>query len=151
MHLKEQYSEGEDSYSDRGKIKQLVNKYSDHISLPIQMRKEVWQEDVKEDENDDAPAGGEMVLTDEWENINKASALWTRSASEIEDDGSMSISTKTSLMIWMRHSHGRITVSKVAFSILSCYIFRKKPLLIYILDDQQDGLKLYVKRVFIMD
>ena len=50
------------------------------------MRKEVWQEDVKEGDDDDTPAGGEMVLTDEWETINKASALWTRSASEIEDE-----------------------------------------------------------------
>ena len=87
LHLKEEYSEGEDNYLDRGKIKRLVNKYSDHISLPIQMRKEVWQEDVKEEGDDsDAPAGGQMVLTDEWETINKASALWTRSASEVEDD-----------------------------------------------------------------
>ena len=42
LHLKEEYSEGEDNYLDRSKIKQLVNKYSDHINLPIQMRKEVW-------------------------------------------------------------------------------------------------------------
>ena len=42
LHLKEEYAEGEDDYLDRGKIKRLVNKYSDHISLPIQMRKEVW-------------------------------------------------------------------------------------------------------------
>ena len=41
LHLKEEFTEGEDNYLDRNKLKQLVNKYSDHISLPIQMRKEV--------------------------------------------------------------------------------------------------------------
>jgi len=93
LHLKEEFTEGEDNYLDRNKLKRLVNKYSDHISLPIQMRKEVWQEDVSEDvegEVDEYGAAvspsGEMVLTDEWETINKASALWTRSSSEIEDE-----------------------------------------------------------------
>ena len=49
------------------------------------MRKEVWQEDEVE-EGSDTPANGQMLLTDEWETINKASALWTRSSSEIEDE-----------------------------------------------------------------
>ena len=92
MHLKDEFVEREDgeySYLDRYKIKSLVSKYSDHISLPIQMRKEVWQEDANQDDNDEnAPAvpNGEMIVTDEWETINKASALWTRTPSEIDDD-----------------------------------------------------------------
>ena len=85
LHLKEQYSEGEDSYLDRGKIKQLVNKYSDHISLPIQMRKQEWQDEL--DDNGEVVAGkGKYITTDEYETINQANALWTRSPSDISDD-----------------------------------------------------------------
>ncbi|HCH27244.1 MULTISPECIES: molecular chaperone HtpG [Psychrobacter] len=155
LHLKEEYSEGEDNYLDRGKIKRLVNKYSDHISLPIQMRKEVWQEYVKEegaDENDssDAPAGGQMVLTDEWETINKASALWTRSASEIEDDEYVDFYKNITYdmddpLTW---THNRVE-GRVQYTQL-LYIPKKAPMDLYT-REQQHGLKLYVKRVFIMD
>ena len=155
LHLKEEYSEGEDNYLDRGKIKRLVNKYSDHISLPIQMRKEVWQEDVKEegaDENDssDAPAGSQMVLTDEWETINKASALWTRSASEIEDDEYVDFYKNITYdmddpLTW---THNRVE-GRVQYTQL-LYIPKKAPMDLYT-REQQHGLKLYVKRVFIMD
>ncbi|WP_348549462.1 molecular chaperone HtpG [Psychrobacter sp. KFRI-CH2-11] len=155
LHLKEEYSEGEDNYLDRGKIKRLVNKYSDHISLPIQMRKEVWQEDVKEkgaNENDssDAPAGGQMVLTDEWETINKASALWTRSASEIEDDEYVDFYKNITYdmddpLTW---THNRVE-GRVQYTQL-LYIPKKAPMDLYT-REQQHGLKLYVKRVFIMD
>lgn len=154
LHLKEQYSEGEDSYLDRGKIKQLVNKYSDHISLPIQMRKEVWQEDVKEEgddsEENSAPTSGEMVLTDEWETINKASALWTRTASEIEDEEYIDFYKNITYdmdapLAW---THNRVE-GRVQYTQL-LYIPKKAPVDLYT-RDQQHGLKLYVKRVFIMD
>ena len=154
LHLKEQYAEGEDNYLDRGKIKRLVNKYSDHISLPIQMRKEVWQEDVKEEGDDSdtssASAGGEMVLTDEWETINKASALWTRSASEIEDDEYVDFYKNITYdfdepLTW---THNRVE-GRVQYTQL-LYIPKKAPVDLYT-REQQHGLKLYVKRVFIMD
>ena len=154
LHLKEEYSEGEDNYLDRGKIKRLVNKYSDHISLPIQMRKEVWQEDVKEEDQDseasNTPAGGEMVLTDEWETINKASALWTRSASEIEDDEYVDFYKNITYdmdapLTW---THNRVE-GRVQYTQL-LYIPKKAPVDLYT-REQQHGLKLYVKRVFIMD
>jgi len=151
LHLKEEYSEGEDNYLDRGKIKRLVNKYSDHISLPIQMRKEVWQEDVKEEGDDsDAPAGGQMVLTDEWETINKASALWTRSASEVEDDEYVDFYKNITYdmdapLTW---THNRVE-GRVQYTQL-LYIPKKAPMDLYT-REQQHGLKLYVKRVFIMD
>ena len=149
LHLKEEYSAGEDSYLDRGKIKRLVNKYSDHISLPIQMRKEVWQEDEAE-EGSDTPANGQMVLTDEWETINKASALWTRSASEIEDDEYVDFYKNITYdmdapLAW---THNRVE-GRVQYTQL-LYIPKKAPVDLYT-RDQQHGLKLYVKRVFIMD
>ncbi|WP_256713807.1 molecular chaperone HtpG [Psychrobacter sp. Cmf 22.2] len=154
LHLKEEYSAGEDNYLDRGKIKRLVNKYSDHISLPIQMRKEVWQEDVADDSDDSeensAPSGGEMVLTDEWETINKASALWTRSASEIEDDEYVDFYKNITYdmdapLTW---THNRVE-GRVQYTQL-LYIPKKAPMDLYT-REQQHGLKLYVKRVFIMD
>lgn len=154
LHLKEEYVEGEDSYLDRAKIKRLVNKYSDHISLPIQMRKEVWQEDVVDDETDSADAqasaGGEMVLTDEWETINKASALWTRSSSEIEDEEYVDFYKNISYdmdapLTW---THNRVE-GRVQYTQL-LYIPKKAPVDLYT-REQQHGLKLYVKRVFIMD
>ncbi|WP_372843831.1 molecular chaperone HtpG [Psychrobacter sp.] len=149
LHLKEEYSAGEDSYLDRGKIKRLVNKYSDHISLPIQMRKEVWQEDEVE-EGSDTPANGQMVLTDEWETINKASALWTRSSSEIEDDEYVDFYKNITYdmdapLAW---THNRVE-GRVQYTQL-LYIPKKAPVDLYT-REQQHGLKLYVKRVFIMD
>ncbi|WP_201557380.1 molecular chaperone HtpG [Psychrobacter sp. 72-O-c] len=154
LHLKEEYREGEDSYLDRSRIKSLVNKYSDHISLPIQMRKEIWQEDVKENEDDGAdentPAGGEMVLTDEWETINKASALWTRSASEIGDeeyiDFYKNIAYDTDEPLAWTHNRveGRVQYTQML------YIPKTAPVDLYT-REQQHGLKLYIKRVFIMD
>lgn len=151
LHLKEEYTEGEDNYLDRNKIKSLVNKYSDHISLPIQMRKEVWQEDVKEEGDDsDTPVGGQMVVTDEWETINKASALWTRSSSEIEDEEYTEFYKNISYdfqdpLAW---THNRVE-GRVQYTQL-LYIPAKAPFDLYA-REQQHGLKLYVKRVFIMD
>lgn len=150
LYLKDEYSEGDDNYLDRHKIKQLVNKYSDHISLPIEMRKEVWQEEVKEDEDDDTPAGGDYVLTDEWEVINQASALWTRSADDISDEEYSEFYKNISHdyadpLAW---THNRVE-GRVQFTQL-LYIPQKAPFDLYA-REQQRGLKLYVKRVFIMD
>ena len=149
LHLKEQYSEGEDNYLDRGKIKRLVNKYSDHISLPIQMRKEIWQEDEVE-EGSDTPANGQMVLTDEWETINKASALWTRTPSDIDDEEYIDFYKNITYdmdapLTW---THNRVE-GRVQYTQL-LYIPKKAPMDLYA-REQQHGLKLYVKRVFIMD
>ncbi|WP_019671904.1 molecular chaperone HtpG [Psychrobacter lutiphocae] len=151
LHLKEEFIEGEDNYLDRNKIKRLVNKYSDHISLPIQMRKEVWQEDVKEDGDDsETPVGGQMVVTDEWETVNTASALWTRSSSEIEDEEYKEFYKNISYdfedpLAW---THNRVE-GRVQYTQL-LYIPKKAPFDLYA-REQQHGLKLYVKRVFIMD
>lgn len=151
LHLKDEFTEGDSNYLERSKIKQLVNKYSDHISLPIQMRKEVWQEDVKEEGDDsETPAGGQMVLTDEWETINKASALWTRSSSDIEDEEYIDFYKNITYdfdepLAW---THNRVE-GRVQYTQL-LYIPKKAPFDLYA-REQQRGLKLYVKRVFIMD
>lgn len=154
LHLKDEYADGETNYLDRYKIKSLVSKYSDHISLPIQMRKEVWQEEVVEDSEDNAdnptPPKGEYVLTDEYETINKASALWTRTPSEISDDEYNEFYKTVSYdfdepLTW---THNRVE-GRVQYTQL-LYIPKKAPFDLYH-REQQRGLKLYVKRVFIMD
>lgn len=148
LHLKDDYSAGEQDYTNEYTIKSLVNKYSDHISLPIQMRKQVWQ-----DELDDAgePTGkGEYVLTDEYETINKATALWTRTPSELSDEEYADFYQNLTHdfdapLTW---SHNRVE-GRVQYTQL-LYIPKKAPMDLYA-REQQRGLKLYVKRVFIMD
>jgi molecular chaperone HtpG len=71
LHLRE----GEDELLSAWQLRSIIRKYSDHISLPIQMRKEEWDEEKKE-----------MVIRDEMETINQASALWARSKSDITDE-----------------------------------------------------------------
>ena len=70
LHLRE----GEEEFLSAWKLKSIISKYSDHISLPILMRKESWDDEKKA-----------QITTDEWETVNKAAALWARSKSEITD------------------------------------------------------------------
>ena len=70
LHLRE----GEDDFLSGWKLRQTVRTYSDHITLPIRMNKEKWDEEKKE-----------QVETDELETVNKASALWARPKSEISE------------------------------------------------------------------
>ena len=158
LHVTDEHSE----YLDRHKIKSLVNKYSDHISLPIQMRKEVWQEEELTDAQKTAnsEAGGEtakgempqgqMITTDEWETINQANALWTRSPSEIEDEEYQEFYKNLTYdydepLTW---THNRVE-GRLQYTQL-LYIPKKAPFDLY-QREQKHGLKLYVKRVFIMD
>ena len=158
LHVTDEHSE----YLDRQKIKSLVNKYSDHISLPIQMRKEVWQEEELTDAQKTAnsEAGGEtakgempqgqMITTAEWETINQANALWTRSPSEIEDEEYQEFYKNLTYdydepLTW---THNRVE-GRLQYTQL-LYIPKKAPFDLY-QREQKHGLKLYVKRVFIMD
>ncbi len=148
LHITDDHSD----YLDRHKIKNLVNKYSDHISLPIQMRKEVWQEEELTDAQKEAgeTAKGQMVVTDEWETINQANALWTRSPSEIEDEEYQEFYKNLTYdydepLTW---THNRVE-GRLQYTQL-LYIPKKAPFDLY-QREQKHGLKLYVKRVFIMD
>ncbi|ELA08476.1 heat shock protein 90 [Moraxella macacae 0408225] len=145
LHIKEEHA----TYLDRTKIKSLVNKYSDHISLPIQMRKEVWQEDEPTD-GEEKPTNGQYITTDEWETINQANALWTRSASDITDAEYQDFYKNLTYdydepLTW---SHNRVE-GRLQYTQL-LYIPKKAPFDLYAREHQR-GLKLYVKRVFIMD
>lgn len=158
LHITDEHSE----YLDRQKIKSLVNKYSDHISFPIQMRKEVWQEEelTEAQKTANSEAGGEtakgempqgqMITTDEWETINQANALWTRSPSEIEDEEYQEFYKNLTYdydepLTW---THNRVE-GRLQYTQL-LYIPKKAPFDLY-QREQKHGLKLYVKRVFIMD
>ncbi|MDO4223677.1 MAG: molecular chaperone HtpG, partial [Acinetobacter sp.] len=144
LHLREDALE----YLNTWKVKNIINKYSDHISLPIQMQKEVWQEDTTED--DENATGGKMVKSDEWETINSASALWTRSKSEVSDEQYIDFYKNLSNdfdapITW---SHNRVEGNTEYTQLL--YIPSKAPHDLFT-REAKAGIKLYVKRVFIMD
>lgn len=146
LHLRDDAVE----YLEAWKVKQIVNKYSDHISLPIQMRKEVWQEAEEGADADAENAEGKMVLTDEWETINSASALWTRNKKDISDEQYTEFYKQFSHdfeapLAW---SHNRVEGSTEYTQLL--YIPAKAPHDLFT-REQKSGIKLYVKRVFIMD
>jgi molecular chaperone HtpG len=132
-----------DEYLSAWKLKSVINKYSDHISLPIRMRKEEW----KEGENDQP---GEMVLTDEWETVNQANALWARPKKDVTDAQHAEFYKHISHdfeppLAW---SHNRVEGGTEYTQLL--YIPGKAPMDLFN-RDKKAGLKLYVKRVFIMD
>jgi molecular chaperone HtpG len=139
LHLRDDAEE----FLNAWKLKQVISKYSDHISLPILMEKEEW----KEGENDQP---GEMVKTGEWETVNKASALWTRPKKDITPEQYQDFYKAISHdfedpLTW---SHNRVEGSTEYTQLL--YIPAKAPFDLY-QRDQHAGIKLYVKRVFIMD
>ncbi|MEK9950998.1 MAG: molecular chaperone HtpG [Curvibacter sp.] len=139
LHLREDAEE----YLSAWKIKQIIGKYSDHIALPIQMRKEEW----KEGENGQP---GEMVTTDEWETVNKASALWSRAKKDItkEEYESFYQGISHDYEAPLAWSHNRVEGSTEYTQLL--YVPAKAPFDLWN-RDKKGGLKLYVKRVFIMD
>ena len=135
LHLRE----GEDEYLSHWKLKSVIGKYSDHISLPILMRKEEWDAEAKK-----------QVTRDEWVPINKAAALWTRSKSEITKEQydefykQLSYDTEPPLA----YTHNRVEGRSEYTQLL--YIPSKAPFDLWN-RDKRGGVKLYVKRVFIMD
>ena len=121
------------------KLRSIIRKYSDHVSLPIAMRKESWDSEAKE-----------QKLTDEWETVNQANALWTRSKNEITDEQYKTFFEHVAPgggepLAW---THNRVEGRTEYTQLL--YLPTKAP---YDLWDRQQrrGIKLYVRRVFIMD
>ena len=148
LHLREEALE----YANTWKLKEIVGKYSDHISLPILMEKEEWQDGELIDPNDEKAGRkpGGMVKTGEWETINKASALWTRPKKDITDEQYADFYKQISRdfeapLTW---THNRVEGSTEYTQLL--YIPAKAPQDLWN-RDKKAGIKLYVKRVFIMD
>lgn len=133
MHLRE----GEDEFLNDWKLKSIIRKYSDHITLPIIMKKTEWKD-------------GEQVATDEDEAVNKASALWARGKSDVTDEEYKEFYKHVSHdfedpLAW---SHNRVEGKQEYISLL--YLPTKAPFDLYD-RERRHGIKLYVKRVFIME
>jgi molecular chaperone HtpG len=135
LHLRE----GEEEFVSTWRLKSIIGKYSDHISLPILMRKEVWDAEKKE-----------QVVTDEWETVNKAAALWARSKSDVTDAEYKEFYKQLSYDSEppLAYTHNRVEGRTEYTQLL--YIPSKAPFDLWN-RDKRGGVKLYVKRVFIMD
>jgi len=135
LHLRE----GEEEFLSSWKLRSIISKYSDHISLPILMQKEEWDSEAKK-----------QVTRDEWAPVNKASALWSRPKSEITKEQyeefykQISYDTEAPLA----YTHNRVEGRSEYTQLL--YIPSKAPFDLWN-RDKRGGVKLYVKRVFIMD
>ena len=139
LHLKDDAGD----YLNAWKLKGIINKYSDHISLPILMPKEEW----KEGENDQP---GEMAFTGEWETVNQAAALWTRPKKDITPEHYAEFYKQISYdsEAPLATTHNRVEGSTEYTQLL--FIPSKAPVDMFN-RDKAVGVKLYVKRVFIMD
>jgi molecular chaperone HtpG len=135
LHLRE----GEDEFLSPWKLKSTVRKYSDHIALPIKMKKEEWDEEKKE-----------TVVKDELETINQASALWARSKSDITDEQYVEFYKHVShdFQEPLSWTHNRVEGRSEYTQLL--YIPKHAPFDLWD-RNKRGGIKLYVKRVFIMD
>lgn len=135
LHLRD----GEEEFLDRWKLKSIIAKYSDHISLPILMQKEEWDAEKKE-----------QVLKDEWETVNKAAALWARPKSEITPEQYEEFYKQIShdSEAPLAYTHNRVEGRTDYTQLL--YVPAKAPFDLWN-RDKRGGVKLYVKRVFIMD
>jgi molecular chaperone HtpG len=148
LHLRDDALE----YANNWKLKGIIAKYSDHISLPILMEKEEWKEGEPIDKDDPSKGttGGGMVMTGEWETVNQASALWTRAKKDITPEQYQDFYKQISHdhADALAHTHNRVEGNQEYTQLL--YIPSKAPMDLYN-RERQSGLKLYVKRVFIMD
>ena len=135
LHLRE----GEDDFLSSWKLKSIIRRYSDHISLPILMKKEEWSEEKKE-----------TVVTDELETVNQASALWARSKSDITPEQYSEFYKHVShdFQEPLIYTHNRVEGRSEYTQLL--YIPAHAPFDLWD-RNKRGGIKLYVRRVFIMD
>ena len=135
LHLRE----GEDEFLSSWKLRQTIRKYSDHITLPIIMKKEQWDEEKKE-----------QVVTDEDETVNQASALWARPKSEINDEQYKEFYKHVAHDFEdpLAYVHAKVEGKQEYTQLL--YIPQRAPFDMWD-RNARHGVKLYVRRVFIMD
>ena len=135
LHLRD----GEEEFLSAWKLKSIIGKYSDHISLPVLMPKQTWDEEAKK-----------QVTTEEWEPVNKAAALWTRPKSELTDAQYQEFYKQISYdqEAPLAYTHNRVEGRTEYTQLL--FIPKKAPFDLWN-RDKRGGVKLYVKRVFIMD
>ena len=135
LHLRDP----EDDFLNGWKLREVLRRYSDHISLPIQMLKEEWDSEKSE-----------QVKSLEWETVNQASALWARAKSEVTDEQykefykHIAHDFEDPLAWTHNHVEGRSEYTQLL------YIPQRAPFDLWDREARR-GVKLYVKRVFIMD
>ena len=128
----------EDEFLDDWRLREIVKKYSDHITLPIVMKKTDFKD-------------GETIKTDDDETVNDASAIWARNKKDIKTKDynefykSLSYDSEPPLTYF----HNRVEGNQEYISLL--YIPSKAPLDLYDNRERNQGVKLYVKRIFIME
>ena len=135
LHLKE----AEEEFLNDWRLRQIIRTYSDHISLPIEMQAQPTRDEE-----------GKEVVSDEFEAVNQASALWTRYKNEISDEQYQEFYKHvahdfTDPLAW---SHARVEGRQEYTELL--YIPARAPFDMYDRERKQ-GVKLYVRRVFIME
>ena len=135
LHLRED----EDELLSGWKLREILRRYSDHISLPVRMYKEEWNEEQSE-----------QVKSTELESVNQANALWTRSKSEITDEQYQEFYKHVAHdfedpLAW---AHNRVEGRSEYTQLL--YVPKRAPFDMWDRDAKR-GVKLYVRRVFIMD
>ncbi|QYF92474.1 molecular chaperone HtpG [Massilia sp. PAMC28688] len=135
LHLRE----GEEELLSGWKLKSIIRKYSDHISLPIVMQKEEWDEEKKA-----------TVAKDEVETINQASALWARAKSDVTPEQYAEFYKHVShdFQAPLTYTHNRVEGRSEYTQLL--YVPAHAPFDLWD-RNKRGGIKLYVKRVFIMD
>ena len=135
LHLRE----GEDDFLSAWQLRSIIRKYSDHISLPIKMHKEEWDEEKKE-----------MIVKDELETVNQASALWARNKSDVTEEQYTEFYKHVShdFQEPLSWTHNRVEGRSEYTQLL--YIPAHAPFDLWD-REKRGGIKLYVKRVFIMD
>ena len=138
LHLREDAKE----FASSWKIRSLIQQYSDHIGFPIYMKPQPLPKDNEAEEVEAQP---------EWEAVNQSSALWTLQKSEISSDEYQAFYKHVShdfedALSW---THNQVEGSQNYTSLL--YVPSKAPMDMMMQRDERRGLRLYVKRVFIMD
>lgn len=135
LHLRE----GEDELLNGYRLRSIIRKYSDHITLPILMKKEEWNEEKKD-----------QVTTDEDETVNQAGALWARPKSEITEEQYHEFYKHVAhdFEAPLAYTHNKVEGTKEYTQLL--YIPARAPFDLYDREHRR-GIKLYVRRVFIMD
>lgn len=136
LHLKSDQQE----FADGWRLRSIIKKYSDHISLPVVMKKESMGDEEKNSDKKEP----------EEETINRATALWTRSRSDVTDEEYKEFYKHVShdFAEPLKWSHNRVEGKLDYTSLL--YIPSRAPFDLYNRDAAR-GLKLYVQRTFIMD
>ncbi|MBF0184605.1 MAG: molecular chaperone HtpG [Magnetococcales bacterium] len=150
LHLRE----GEDEFLDDWRLRSVIRKFSDHVSWPIMMKgradtdEEAAEEEVKEEvkEEGEEPKVKEVP----WEQVNKASALWTRAKSEIsaEEYNEFYKHIAHDFEEPLSHVHVRLE-GKYEYTLL-LYLPKRAPFDLWD-RERKHGVKLYVRRVFIME